>query len=329
MAGFRKAVPEKTPLKLAIYGQIGTGKTLTALLFAEGLSKLTGKRINMIDTEKGTKFYDQAILERDVHPEAFDFDRLHTRSLAEAHETFRNYGTAAAVWIVDSMTQLWEAAQASGYTGDLTSIGSVPLGAWTKIKRPYKSFMDFLIEAPQHTILCGRENTLWEEDPAGGERKATGTKMDAEKNTGYEPDFTIRMERIREPGNRKNKVAAFIEKDRTGVLTGHVIVNPTFENVIAKWIPYLANVETNYQTGDVAKALDIEHQTEEEARLKETSQKHFKQLRARLDQCEDRATLEIIKKEITPAIKKEMTATDIAELRKLYLETEAKYPKGK
>jgi hypothetical protein len=86
MAKFQKAKSEQAYFKVALYGKTGSGKTLTSLLWAEGLAAREGKRVAFVDTERGSEFYAMDIPERTVHPKAFDFDRLITRSLMETLE---------------------------------------------------------------------------------------------------------------------------------------------------------------------------------------------------------------------------------------------------
>ena len=86
MGKFMKAKGEQAYLKLALYGKPGSGKTLTSLLWAEGLAGREGKRTGKVNTERGSEFYGLSISERTVHPKAFDFDRLITRSLMETIE---------------------------------------------------------------------------------------------------------------------------------------------------------------------------------------------------------------------------------------------------
>src|SRR5262249_523484 len=83
MARFAKAQPQQARLKVSIYGPAGSGKTFTTLLMAEGLAKVREKRIAYVDTERGTDFYAQRIDSRRIHPAAFDFDALYTKSIAE------------------------------------------------------------------------------------------------------------------------------------------------------------------------------------------------------------------------------------------------------
>ena len=93
MAGFRKAKAEQAALKMGIYGPPGSGKTFTSLLIAEGIAKLQGKRVAMVDTERGSDFYCQSVPTRQVHPEAFDFDALYTRSITETLAAIRGLST--------------------------------------------------------------------------------------------------------------------------------------------------------------------------------------------------------------------------------------------
>ena len=117
------------------------GKLSRALLISEGLAQHTGKRIAYVDTENGTAFYGQAVPQRRVHPEAFDFDVLYTKSITEVlaavkaldHDTY-------GVLVIDSITHLWDACK-NAYTGKLTKAGTVPLHGWATIKRPYKDLL--------------------------------------------------------------------------------------------------------------------------------------------------------------------------------------------
>jgi len=328
MAGFRKATPEKFPLKLGIYGPLGAGKTATALLEGEGLKDHTGKRIAFVDTEEGTKWYDRDVPERRFHPKAWDFDRMVSRSVTEIHDAVKNLDPEYGVIIVDSITHVWEACQAA-YAGYLTKAGTLPLNAWNTIKKPYKALIHHLITCPQHVIICGREGLLWTPDDVTGETKATGTKMDAEKNTGYEPDYLLHMEIIRDPKTRKGSVAAFVEKDRSGILAQQLIVWPTFDNTVKYWLPYLENVAINIQSEDATASQDSEELTRQEEERQQKSAELLKTFKARLDLCKDAESFQQISKEITPEVKKQMTTSDTADLKKVYLEMQAKYPKGK
>jgi hypothetical protein len=162
MGKFQKAISEQAYAKVALYGKTGSGKTLTSLLWAEGLAARDGKRVAFIDTERGSEFYAIDIPERTVHPKAFDFDRLITRSLMETLEAVESLDPKIhGVLVIDSITHLWEAARAA-YNGKLLPNGGIPIQAWQQIKKPYKRLMSIFLDGSFHAILCGREGVVME-----------------------------------------------------------------------------------------------------------------------------------------------------------------------
>ncbi len=229
---FMKAKSEQAYFKLGLYGKTGSGKTLTSLLFAEGLARREGKRIAYIDTERGTEFYAMDIPERKGHPAAFDFDRIITRSLMETLDAVESIGPEYGVLVIDSITHLWEAAR-QAYQGKTTKNGGIPVQAWQQIKRPYKRLMSLFLDGDYPAILCGREGVVMEEDE-DGEIKVTGTKMKAEGETPHEPHVLARM-RADQDGDDFIIRASF-QKDRSGILTGRTFDwpgYPVIEPIIA------------------------------------------------------------------------------------------------
>lgn len=229
MATFKKAEPREAYVKLGLYGAAGSGKSLTSLLIAEGLLKGTGKRIAYVDTELGTEFYARSIPERSVHPEAFDIDRLDTKSLMETLEAVEKIDPAIhGAVVIDSITHLWEAAKES-FRGRLTSKGGIPITAWGAIKRPYKRLMALLLDGAFHVIICGREGVAMAED-SDGEPQVVGHRMKAEGETAYEPHLTARMVPRRD-GAGGFVISAQWEKDRSGILTGRTTDWPNYATI--------------------------------------------------------------------------------------------------
>lgn len=300
---FAKAEAKQARLKLGIYGSQGSGKTLTALLIAEGLAKLEGKRIAYIDTELGTDFYIQTIAERAVHPEAFDIDRIVTRSIMEAVEEVRNLDpNVHGVLVADSMTHLWEATTGA-YTGPRMKNGQIPIQAWGPIKKPYKTFMSLFLDGNFHAILCGREGIKMEADD-DGDMQYAGTKIKAEGETGYEPHILIRMkaEWKKDDGGYAN--TAFFEKDRSGMFTGRKIEAPNFQTIV----PLLRYLGSGVQ----GKLGGLEQSAERDAAAIEAEQERT--------ESERRSMFETIRAAI-------MSARDVSELRAAWDLTRGK--KGK
>jgi hypothetical protein len=324
MAGFRKAKAEQAALKMGLYGPAGSGKTFTSLLLAEGLAKISGKRIAFIDTEHGTDFYCQAVKTRAYHPEAFDFDALYTRSLTDALKSIRDLSDKDyAVIVLDSITHMWEAAMAA-YAGRTTSLGTIPMQAWGKIKKPYKDLMAFLLSTPMHIIICGRQKTVYATDEETEELKSVGVTMRAEGETAYEPHILIRMEGIRPKNtNEVAQIVAYAEKDRTGVLAGRSFINPTFDSLCAPLIGLLGVTQAKIESGDETATRDAEEIDRQDAERAAQSKKLLDQFSGKILLCADAAALKVIGKEITPQIKAQMLPADVTALREKYQEAES------
>lgn len=319
MAGFRKAKAGQAYLKVGMYGMPGSGKTFTSLLIAEGLAKATGKRIAYVDTERGTDFYCQAVEGRPVHPEAFDFDALYTKSLTEVISSCKALKPDEySVIVIDSVTHLWEAAKLA-YTGSRTRADTIPIYAWQKIKKPYKDLMAWLINAPFHVFILGRQANEMEEDETTGETRTVGVKMSAEKETPYEPHLCVRMEAIRSRKGAQAAIpSAFIEKDRTGLLNGKVIQWPNFESVAKPILPFLGLSQTPVQTDDEAARVDADVISQQERDRERFSVTYRNNFESRFRLAISEADLEAIGKELTPDLKAKMVNDDIQHLKKVY-----------
>ncbi len=319
MSGFRKAQAEQAALKMGIYGAPGSGKTFTSLLIAEGLAKFTGKRIALIDTEHGSDFYCQSIATRAVHPDAFDFDALYTRSITETLKSIKELSTEQyGVVILDSVTHLWQAC-IEAYGGKQTSIGTIPMHAWGKIKKPYKDLMTFLLSSPLHVILCGRQGTEYATDEETDELKAVGVKMKAEGETPYEPHILLRMEAIKpKRTNELAMIVAYAEKDRTGVLAGRSFINPTFDTLCRPLLGLLGATQAQLETLEQAAVKDAEALADDETRRITHSAALLKEWCAQVALTKSSEALKQVGKLITPELKAQMTPQNVQELREAY-----------
>jgi hypothetical protein len=323
VAGFRKAKAEQAALKMGFYGPAGSGKTFTALLVAEGLAAHDGRRVAFVDTERGTDFYCKTVPDRAVHPEAFDFDALYSRSLTETLAEVRQLDPAEySTVVIDSITHLWEAARNS-YTGKVGPDGQIPMHAWGKIKKPYKDLIAYLLSSPMHVILCGRQGNEFSEDEHG---KVThvGVKMKAEGETPYEPHILLRLETVKDKQGAAH-VYAFVEKDRSGVLQGKDLYDPTFATIAAPVLKLLGGTQARIETDDETSLKDSESLAEQERAKEEGSARLLKKFRAMIDLAEGRAGLEAVGKQITPQLKQQMTKAHVDELREIYRDAERQF----
>ena len=320
MAGFRKAQAQQAYMKIGMYGPPGSGKTFTALLIAEGLANHSGKRVAVVDTERGTDFYSQSVA-RPIHPEAFDFDALYTRSIVETLDALRGLDAKThGVVVIDSISHIWDAAIAA-YKGKTTSIGTIPMQAWGAIKKPYKDMMALLLSMPMHVIICGRQANEMGEN-ADGEMAKVGVKMRAEGETQYEPHVTIRMEasKARKPGE-SGTVMAIIEKDRTGLLQGKVIPSPNFDTLIRPCLALLGSVQARVETDEEVGQRDAEAMSAADAKKAAESHRLFTVHKAAMEVAATKGKdeLDAAAKALTPEVKKAMTSAHVAQLRDLFV----------
>jgi hypothetical protein len=323
MAGFRKAKAEQAALKVGIYGPAGSGKTITALMMAEGIAALTGKRVAMVDTERGSDFYVKDVPERKAHPTAFDIDALYSRSLTEVLTAVKGLSPDEyACVVIDSITHLWESARLA-YEGKQTRAGTIPMHAWSQIKRPYKDLMAYLLSSPLHVFILGRMGKDMAEDEETGEMKVVGDKMKAEGETQYEPHILLKMIPIK---NKKGDTTytAYAEKDRTGVLSGRTInlwpgtPTSTFDHLVKPILPLLGDTQAVMQTDDEVGMKDAEALEAAERSKIRASEGLLTTLSARIDLATTLADLKAIGAEITPALKKQMMPGDVTALRNHY-----------
>jgi hypothetical protein len=192
--------------------------------------------------------------------------------------------------------------------------------AWGKIKKPYKELMAILLSSPMHVLLCGRQGTEYATDDETDEIKAVGVKMKAEGETPYEPHILIRMESERKKGKGEGTIAAFVEKDRTGVLAGKVFQMPTFDMLCAPILPLLGGTQARVPTEDETAATDAVALSDADRAKQERSEQLYRDAAAMFDLAKTPEELEKSSKNVTKDMKSEMVPAHVTQLREKYLE---------
>ena len=268
------SLTERRPMKASIYGLQGSGKTLTALLFAEALAARRGGRIAFIDTEDGTKFYRIAIPDRKIHPAAFDFDILRTESLKEAIEAL--YGLDPKVHtcvVIDSLSDLSDAAVKAWESKNPGR--DIELRDWGKVKRPLAELTKaWLRSTPCDVIEVGREKSVFDDEPqANGKTKLVkaGVAMRVLGEAQFEPDFNFRMELEGRRGE-ETVPSMFVEKDRTGILEGRWFTPPTVDT-IRPIFPFIGDTVAVVTDPDEIAAADGELLDKDDSKAKVKEEK--------------------------------------------------------
>lgn len=315
---FREPKSEQGYLKALMFGPAGSGKTFTSLLLAEGLVRGTGKEVAFVDTEGGADWYFKDVKERAFHPEAFKAKVMQTRQLAAVIKAVKGFDTSQfGVIIIDSFTHLWEAAQ-QAWDERNGNPKHRPMYAWGNIKRPYKKLISDLLNLPVHVILLARQGNVFETDENSKEIRQVGVKAKTEGETPYEPSFLFRMESVRQ--GESAVPTLFIEKDRSGVLQGKEIPYPDYDKVAKPIVRYLDPSHASLQDSEDAARLDSVEFEDEEREFAERSETHHRHFIGRISLAVSDGELELIGKEITPAIKKELTSAHHKEIRDKFLE---------
>lgn len=238
MSMMKKATNRIAFAKVGIYGEAGSGKTLTAAKIAIGLhqaNKLT-KPVGFFDTEPAASYimplFEKAGIEFLVYDES--------RALKDLMAFTREAEQTCSIVIADSITHVWRDAQDS-YLKRINEmraskkqkpIYSLEFHHWKPIKAAWAEFTDLFLSSKVHFIVCGRAGNIYEyqknEESGKMELITTGSKMATEKELGYEPSLLVEMVKIREAGKIINR--ALVEKDRTDTLNGHEIDYPDFNS---------------------------------------------------------------------------------------------------
>jgi len=271
MLNIQKAETKIGYLKVGVYGQSGSGKTYTSLLFATELAKRLKTKVLVFDTEHGTDFYKD-----------FGFDVVYTRDINDLIEFFKSedykdYG----VVVIDSLTHFWDEIQ-DKYLESLVNSnntkkrerglsGELQFQDWRFIKKPYKKFMQLMLSSPKHVFFTTREGVDYKME--NGELVVVGQKMRAEKETQYEPSIVIRMMLH----NLQN--VAVVEKDRSGTIQGKMFKNPTFE-ILEPVLTKLGVHDVSVKEMNEVETADIDFLQKLDGLIKEYAKKYNKTIEA-------------------------------------------------
>lgn len=231
---FQPAKNRQAYLKAGIMGFPGSGKTYTAVEIAIGLVKyIKGKcPVYALDTETGLDYLLEKFKKSDIKLEV-----AKTRAFSDLLDAILEAEKNASVLLIDSITHFWAEIQ-EAYKKAHNRV-RLQFQDWGPIKSTWQKFTDAYVNSKLHIVMCGRAGDVYEfftDDDGKKQLERTGTKMQAEKNLGYEPSLGIEMERITvgefKKGQRNFSNRAYILKDRFDVLDGQYFDNPTFKEFL-------------------------------------------------------------------------------------------------
>lgn len=197
MSLFEKATSQARRLKMYIYGESGTGKTITSLHFPKPA---------VIDAEKGTDYYGKI----------FDFDRLQTsdpdeveRAIDELLKDPKDYKTV----VIDPFTAVWETMQDKRLRrmrlkNNNPNYALQPLD-WAFLKSSVKGLIKKLLALDMNIICTARAKTAYSSDEF---MKAIGLIPDGPKELPFLFDVVLEL------STAGDKRYATVIKDRTNTM---------------------------------------------------------------------------------------------------------------
>ena len=245
-------------VKAGFGGMAGAGKSKTATDFVIGSYKDLGytKPVLVIDNEKGSRFLIPQFKAAGIPVRVKDTTSL--SDVLSAMEFLHN-GDIQYLFI-DSLSKVWY-RYVRQYMED-NRRKFMELQDWGKILPAWQeTFADRYVAAEGSIVFTGRGGFTYEKEEdetdertgkvKKGQFVKSGVKMKVAGETPFEPDLNLWMERQEEITADGLQVwrEAHVMKDRSGILDGKVLKNPTYE-MLRPFVRYLVDVPTGTVAGE-------------------------------------------------------------------------------
>ena len=217
----RQAKRKNAKMKLALQGSAGSGKSLSALLLASGITEWS--KIAVIDTENNSADlyshlgeYNVLQLDKPFTPERY----------IKAIEICEEAGME--VIIIDSISHEWD-----GSGGILDQHGNMPgnsFTAWAKMSPRHNAFVQKILESSCHIISTIRTKQDYVLSERNGKQVPEKVGLKGIPRDGMDYEFTI----VFDLDIKHNAVAS---KDRTGLFVDkpEAIITPEHGKRILQW----------------------------------------------------------------------------------------------
>jgi hypothetical protein len=245
-------------VKASFGGMAGAGKSKTASEFVIGSYLDLGytKPVLVIDNEKGSRFLIPQFRAAGVPVRVKDTTSL--SDVLTAFDFLRN-GDIQYLFI-DSLSKVWY-RYVRQYMED-NRRKFMELQDWGKILPAWQeTFADRFVSAEGSIVFTGRGGFTYEKEEdetdertgkvKKGQFVKSGVKMKVAGETPFEPDLNLWMERQEEITSEGLAVwrEAHVMKDRSGLLDGKTLRNPTYE-MLRPFVRYLVDVPTGSVAGE-------------------------------------------------------------------------------
>lgn len=204
---FTRAERKQAFLKIALIGPSGSGKSLGALLLAQGLES----RVAVIDTEARRSEY---------YADRFAFDVLHLDAPYKPERYIEAVNAAISAGyetiIIDSASHEWIGTGGCLEIVDSMKGGGNSFSAWGKVTPRHNNFIDIIVQAPAHVILTLRGKDEYVVEDVNGKKVPRKIGIGAQMRDGLEYECTVSL--LIDQQSHTYSVA----KDNTGIFDGRV-----------------------------------------------------------------------------------------------------------
>lgn len=193
---FRKAERKQAKLRIGITGVAGSGKTMSALRLAYGITKNWNK-IFFIDTENGSGELYAKITGKDPSGDKYEIGEYNYMRL-DAPYTPERYVEAmkaaeeagAEIIIIDSTSHEWD-----GRGGILEESNKGSFAIWNKLTPRHNRFIEAITNSKAHIITCLRRKQDYAmEQGNDGKTKVVKKGLKEIQREGFEYEVTLNLE---------------------------------------------------------------------------------------------------------------------------------------
>ncbi len=255
---FKKATKQQAKGRLALIGPPGSGKTYTALTFAQYL----GKKVGVIDTEHGSA---------SKYADIFDFDVVELTTFSPQNYVDKIHEAEAAgydVIIIDSLSHAW-----TGKNGALEMVDQVAartksrntFNAWREVTPHHNAMVEAILGARCHIIATLRSKVEYvvEEDNRG-RKVPRKVGMAPVQRDGLEYEFDV-------VGDMDPENTLVVTKSRCPKLSGVVVNKPgrEFSETFNRWL------SNGHAIDEMAAASNLPESLSYEKAKEKTIKEHF------------------------------------------------------